>query len=66
MQNEPAFSITLAGFPIELSQNSRGKFTVTYGKQVHKGMTYGQAAKELGVCIMHALACESLIDNEVG
>lgn len=53
-------------FPIKLEQSEgRGKlFRVTYGAQVHDGLTYLQAAKELGSCLMHCLACEDKLDNE--
>lgn len=37
-------------------------YTVQYGKQVTSGLTYADAARELGECIMHSLACASLID----
>jgi hypothetical protein len=53
---------------IKLEQESYGKtnpkrFKVTYGLQVKAGLTYAQAAKELGECLMHALANEGKIDN---
>lgn len=53
----------IAGFEIRLTQSAAGKFTVTYGKQVFPGLSYGDAAKQLGQVIMHALACESKLDN---
>lgn len=50
-------------FPIKLTQQGIDRFTVIYGKQTRKGMTYTQAAQELGACIMHALACDGKLDN---
>lgn len=52
-------------FPIKLeqSENRLGRFRVTYGKQVRSGLSYGDAAKELGSAIMHALACDGQLDN---
>jgi hypothetical protein len=50
-------------WPIRLLQSSPDNFTVVYGKQVTKGLTYGAAASELGSCIMHFLACEGKLDN---
>ena len=50
-------------FPIKLSQQGADKFTVTYGKQVKKDLNYDLAALELGACIMHALACDGLLDQ---
>lgn len=48
---------------IKLTQQGKDKFTVQYGKQVCKGLTYGRAASELGGAIMHALACNDKLDN---
>lgn len=50
-------------FPIKLEQTGIDRFTVTYGKQVTKGLNYGQAASKYGSCIMHALACDGRLDN---
>lgn len=46
---------------VRLLQTVNGKFAVEYGKHYRNGMSYGQAAKELGECIMHAACCASLI-----
>jgi hypothetical protein len=51
------------GFPVRLYQTGRNSFTVEYGKQEHKGLSYGRAAHELGECLMHAMACEGRLDN---
>ena len=53
----------VAGMPIMLHQEAKNRFTVTYWKQVTDGLTYSQAATELGSCIMHALACDGQLDN---
>ncbi len=50
---------------ITLEQTGIDKFTVTYGKQVTKGLTYAQAACDLGECIMHSLVCENRLDNRL-
>ena len=54
------------GYPIVLKQSESGKklFTVTYGLQITKDLSYSEACTELGQCILHALACESKLDNE--
>lgn len=53
--------------PVKLYQTGIDCFTVTYGKQVKSGLTYNDAACELGDCIMHALACNGKLDNrEIG
>lgn len=51
------------GLPIELTQQGPDNFTVTYWKQVKKRLTYEQAARELGRCLMHAAACAGNLDN---
>lgn len=50
-------------FPIELRQKKADNFTVIYGLQVKQGLSYNQAASELGSCIMHALACDDMLGN---
>lgn len=58
------YSDTIAGFKISLSQHKTTKrFKVEYGEQVQSNLSYSDAAKELGYHIMHALACESNLDN---
>ena len=48
---------------IELRQQGRDNFSVRYGLQLKTGLDYSAAALELGACIMHAAACDSLLDN---
>lgn len=48
---------------IELQQTGFDRFTVVYGLQVKTGLSYAQAATELGGCIMHMQACEGQLDN---
>lgn len=50
------FSEVIAGFVIELAAKGK-KFRVTYGLEVKEELTYAQAAKTLGECILHALTC---------
>lgn len=57
------FALNELAFPIALDQTGRDKFTVTYGKQVRAGLDYAQAAHEFGLCVMHALACDGLLDT---
>lgn len=57
------FEIEIAGMPIVLDQFGRDRFTVTYWRQVKSDLSYAGAAKELGSCILHALACDSKLDN---
>lgn len=52
-------------FPITLEQSqATNLFKVTYGGQVTYGLTYEQAAKELGECLMHAFTCSGAVATE--
>jgi hypothetical protein len=48
---------------VRLIQTGKDRFTVVYGKEVKTGLTYAQAGSAYGLAIMHALACEGLLDN---
>lgn len=50
-------------FPLKLEQSANGKFRVTYGQQIFDKLDYGQAAKELSECLMHALACDGKLET---
>lgn len=50
---------------IELRQQGRDRFSVRYGLQLKTEMSYAAACSELGACIMHAAACEGLLDNRM-
>ena len=63
MKTVTCFEIEVAGMPISLKQMGIDRFTVTYWRQTKKSLTYGQAATELGGCLMHALACADKLDN---
>ncbi len=58
------FENTEIDSPIRLFQTGKDSFTVEYGKQVKKFLTYSEAAKELGSCLMHALACRGCLNND--
>lgn len=57
---------SIAGFTIKIEQHEdvRALFRVSYGQQTWDNLTYTDAAKEYGICVFHALACESLLNNE--
>lgn len=48
---------------IELRQQGRNRFSVRYGLALYGHLDYGEAAAELGRCIMHAAACDGKLDN---
>jgi hypothetical protein len=50
-------------YDIKLIQTNFDRFTVRYGKQVKTDLNYGQAARELGTAIMHAVACDGKLDS---
>jgi hypothetical protein len=60
----PIWSCGNIAFPLELSRTGRGRYTVQYGKQEKRNLDYLQAASELGVCLMHALACDGKVDSD--
>jgi hypothetical protein len=51
-------------FPVRVEQSASGKFRVTYGKEVHSGLSYEKAANRFGLCVFHALACADKLNNE--
>jgi len=63
MKRTTCIELSDTAYPIRLEQTGKDNFIVTYGLQVKDHLTYGQAAKELGCCIMHALACDGKLDN---
>lgn len=50
-------------FPVVVTQAANRKFTVQYGLQIKRGLSYEAAAREFGYCVFHALACDSKLDN---
>jgi hypothetical protein len=48
---------------VRLFRTGKDRFTVEYGEQVTKGLTYSEAALEYGLCIMHSAACVGKLDN---
>lgn len=61
----PVFETTIAGFSIRLERQKRKhRYTVVYGKQERSGLTYANAALELGLAMMHALTCEGKFDED--
>ena len=52
------------GFPVRLYQSKTGKFSVLYGSERHNDLEYGEAARQFGLCLFHALACVGRIENE--
>lgn len=60
------FKTVIAGYEITMSKDKRKDiFTVQYGKDVRGKLNYTQAAQALGECIMHALACEGLMESDL-
>lgn len=52
------------GLPlVTMTQQGPDRFTVRYGMEVRARLSYSSACTALGAAIMHALACDSLIDN---
>ena len=57
---------TIAGFDITIEQHETktGLFRITYGLEIKDNLTYVEAAEEFGLCVFHALACNSKLNNE--
>ena len=49
---------------LEQHEDKRGLFRVTYGGQVTDNLTYARAAKELGECLFHHFACDSMLNAQ--
>jgi hypothetical protein len=52
-------------YEVTLEQSKQGWFLVKYGKQVAPFLDYSEAATELGTCIMHAVACNGDLNNDL-
>lgn len=60
------FKTVIAGYEIKMSKDKhRDIFTVQYGSDIRSKLNYTQAAQELGECIMHALACEGVMESSL-
>lgn len=57
MKGSVVWRTDIGGLPIELTQYGPDHFAVEYWKQRRGGLTYSEASKELGECILHALGC---------
>ena len=56
---------TKGQYAVNLYQTRAGRsqrFAVVYGQQHSDGLTYAQAAKEFGECVMHAETCAGNIE----
>lgn len=58
--------IELPELQIKVEQTAPDRFTVTYFRQVKRGLNYAQAAHEFGECVFHALACAGKLDSFYG
>ena len=56
------FDCVIGGFCIKLEQKNNKNFRLTYGEQIFENLNYTSATETLGECILHAKACEGLID----
>lgn len=65
MKSTVCFTVENGAYPIVLSQQGRDRFTVQYGKQIDKQLTYEQACTALGQAIMHKLSCDEVVDNRM-
>lgn len=57
-------SQTVAGYTLTLEQKNYDRLAVQYGEQRKENLSYSVAAAEYGACLMHALACEGVLEVE--
>ena len=57
------YQCNISGYSIILQQRGPDEFFVQYGKEVNYCPSYDTAAEQLGLCIMHALACDGFIND---
>lgn len=62
MKPKTCIKIDNLAFPIELQQVG-ARFRVIYGQQVKSNLSYSEACDELGTAMMHAAACDGLIET---
>ena len=48
---------------VQLLQVGKDNFTVVYGLQVKRQLSYKEAALEYGACIMHSATCAGKLSN---
>lgn len=63
LRPEPRHELCLLQGIVSLQQRGQDNFLVRYGRQIKAGLTYTEAAKELGACLMHQAACDGKLDN---
>ena len=63
MKKKLCYKIDDLAFDITLHQTGQDFFTVTYGLEIKERLSYLKACSALGSAILHALACDGLLDN---
>lgn len=64
MKQKLIYSISASQIPfgVSLYQKGHKKFTVVYGQEVKTDLSYGDAAREFGLSLLHALNCDGKLD----
>ncbi|MCB0713791.1 MAG: hypothetical protein KDD67_15800 [Ignavibacteriae bacterium] len=63
MKPKEVYSVNGLSFLLRVEQTAIDTFTVVYGMQVKRNLTYSDAACEFGLCLFHLMACEGRLDN---
>ena len=63
MKAKEVYRVNNAAFLLKVEQTGKDRFTVTYGLQIKRSLTYREAACEFGFCLFHLMACEGRLDN---
>ena len=56
------FEVTGLAYTITVYRTGMSNYTVQYGNQQTHNLNLGEASKELGQCIFHALQCDGKLD----
>lgn len=65
MKTPPATFLVPHQYPVTIERTAHDRFTVTYGAEQKRGLSYDEATRELGECLMHALTCNDF-DTRAG
>lgn len=56
--------VQIGGIHLSLEQSGFNEFAVVYGLDRKEKLSYTEAAKEYGECLMHALGCQGVLELE--
>lgn len=60
------FSVDTMIGRVTLLRRPKGRYAVLYGLECEECFDYGEAARALGYCLMHAIACTGKLETQNG